>query len=383
MFTSPFEFTPEQKRLRGDVNELLHSAVIQRELAETRMARSQPHPKNTYRALGRRGWLAINWPTHYGGQGATITEAAIIAEEMALAGVPDSARVNTIENAGATLLSVGTAEQKKTYLPAMAAGDVLCCVLYSEPDAGSDLGSLATHAEPSGSGWRLVGEKLWNVGARAASFGVCAARTGEGASKYADISLFMVPLDAEGVHIEEIPSFNPEALHRLVFDGTWLPADALIGPLGGGWQLISDALVLERTGVNFYGRARRWLDLLAPLGTAVSGFAEQLERLEAELPAARLLTWRCVELLAQGEDASVAGAAAKWRTSVLAAQVVRLAWQIRAHLGSDAGDAFSAPSELACALHEAPGLTIAAGTSEMMLATVSSALIANMAGVEW
>jgi alkylation response protein AidB-like acyl-CoA dehydrogenase len=273
----------------------------------------------------------------------------------------------------------------------MAAGECLAVVLYSEPAAGSDLAGLATRAERDGAGWRLSGEKIWNVGAPDAEFGVCLARTGQGSSKYAGLSLFLVPLETSGVHVTRVPAVNPEAFNRVSFDGAALPADALIGPLGGGWQLAHEALTVERTGVYFYGRAQRWLELLGRFSDQqLPAFCrEATSDLRAEVAAARLLTWQCVDLLARGEDADGAAAAAKWWTADLATRVAALAWRVR-HLaradGPDsppgsAGDQLTVVSaELDHALREAPGLTLAGGTSEMMLATVSAILLDDTEG---
>ncbi|MFD1052286.1 acyl-CoA dehydrogenase family protein, partial [Kibdelosporangium lantanae] len=180
-------------------------------------------------------------------------ESAIVAEEIALAGVPDSARINTIDNIGSTVLAVGTDQQRAGYLLPMARGRMLGCVLFSEPGVGSDLAALRTTASRTADGWRVSGTKTWTVGADWADVGVCAARTGS--SKYADVSLFLVPMGADGVRVEPVPGVNPESFHRVFLDVD-LPSDALLGEVGQGWQLLNDALGLERTGIPFWGRAR-------------------------------------------------------------------------------------------------------------------------------
>jgi alkylation response protein AidB-like acyl-CoA dehydrogenase len=375
MFTPNFTFTAGPEKFRSAVRDLLRSEQVQREVAAARESPTR-HPAAVYRELGQQRFLAPDWSAEYGGLGATIISSAIVAEEMALAGVPDSARVNTVDNAGSTLLAGGTPAQKATYLPGMAAGQCLAVVLYSEPGAGSDLAGLLTRAERDGEGWRLTGEKIWNVGAADADFGICLARTGEGSSKYAGLSLFLVPLDVAGVQITEVPGINPEAFSRVSFDGAALPPDALIGPLGGGWQLANEALTVERTGAYFYGRARRWLDLLSRAGPPglPASCQEAIAGLRAELAAARMLTWRCLDLMARGEEAGGVAAAAKWSTTDLATRVAGLAWRVRDLIrDGDQGD------PLSDALREVPGLTIAGGTSEMMLATVSAVLLDSTA----
>ncbi|AXB43267.1 amino acid adenylation domain-containing protein [Amycolatopsis albispora] len=329
-----------------------------------------PWAPGTYRALGRARLLAPDWPREYGGGGGSVADAAVVAEELALAGVPDTARVNTIENAGTTLLTAGDDRQKARYLPAMAAGEVFFSVLYSEPGAGSDLSSLRTTAVRDGDGWVLDGTKIWNVRSELAAYGICAARTGPpepaGAERFTSITLFVVPLDTPGVRVERVGSLNPEAFTQVTFDRVTLGADAVVGEVGGGWPLIGGALGAERTGINFYGRARRWLDrLVARLrrdGADVDW--RQLAALHHDLEAARALCDRAVALLAAGRCTDADLAAAKWRASELAQRVALLGWE---HGVADPA--------LTTALAEAPGLTLAGGTSEILLGTVATALL--------
>ncbi|MBF6330375.1 acyl-CoA dehydrogenase family protein [Nocardia transvalensis] len=375
MLTKPFHFTEQQERFRAEVHELLSTPTVQQEVAR---GGGGQHARRTYELLGERGWLAAHWPAEHGGRGAGWVESAIVAEELALAGVPDSARINTIDNIGSTILSVGTAQQRAEYLLPIARGKMLGCVLFSEPDVGSDLASLRTTATPEGQGWRLNGVKTWTVGADWSDIGVCAARTPrEGGSKYADISLFTVPMTAEGVHVEPVSGVNPEPFHRVSLNNVELTSDALLGAAGQGWELINSALGLERTGIPFWGRARRWLDLVSALSRhAESAPVDRIVELDAELHAARLLAWSCVDLLSRGEDMLSAAAAAKWWTSELASAIARLGQQVLATLPPEQA-AIPAADKVAAAVREAPGLTLAAGTSEMMLATVWSSLPAE------
>ncbi|MFI6585182.1 acyl-CoA dehydrogenase family protein [Embleya sp. NPDC050493] len=338
-----------------------------------------PHAEATYRALGAAGLLAPHWPRAYGGLHADPYAAATVAEELALHGVPDSVRVNTVDNAGATLLAAGTPEQRARHLPGMAAGTTAFAVFYTEPEVGSDLGALATRAEPTGNGWRLNGAKAWNARTSSAEFAICAARTPGGGNKYADISLFVLPLSAPGVHITAIPTINPEVFFHVRLDDVALPHDALVGRPGQGWSLLSQALGLERTGICFAGRARRWLDrLIAALRAGGRlGAAEErhaLRALDARVEACRLLAWRAVQDVAERRTGASSAAAAKWWASELAQHVAWLSWEL---LGPPPAGSAGHPlfPDLLLAVREAPGLTLAAGTSEVLLNTVAADLL--------
>ncbi|HEY8979654.1 MAG TPA: acyl-CoA dehydrogenase family protein [Streptomyces sp.] len=366
--------------LRSGIRHLLARPDIRDELECLWATPSQeecPHAELVYRELGVRGWLAPHWPREYGGLGATPYAAAVTAEELALHGVPDSARVNTIDNAGATILAAGSEEQKRRHLPGMAAGDIVFSVLFTEPCAGSDLGGITTTAEPEGDRWRITGSKTWNARTSRAQFGVCAARTqGHGDQSYAVTGLFIVPLDHPRVHVEPVPTFNPERFFSVRFDDVVLPSDALVGKPGQGWSLLAEALGLERTGICFAGRARRWFDQLVA-GLRARGQLARAEdehglgRLDAEIRSSRLLAWRAVQGVAEDGLNAAAAAAAKWWASELAQRVAWLAWEL---LGP-AADRDAHFPDLALAAREAPGLTLAAGTSEMQLTTVATDLL--------
>jgi alkylation response protein AidB-like acyl-CoA dehydrogenase len=365
-----FGFTDEQLALRGELRELLSQEDVREELEACRVGTVlDGHPRALYQELGRRGWLAIDWPSEYGGLGLTAVEAAIVAEELALHGVPDSARVNTIDNVGACILGVGTAEQRQAWLPPMAAGQTVASVLFTEYEAGSDLASLQTRADRMSDGWRLHGTKVWNAKSAAATYGLCAARTDASRSGYAGLTLFLIRLDAPGVRVEPVPTLNPEQLYEVRLDGVAAGRQEVVGEVGGGWQVVEAALARERGGLVYYGRARRWLDMLLDRSMALEGVPnEEAVILDALVESGRVLAWSAVKASAGGDPDPVQAARAKWYNSELARRVALVAQQV---LGVE----LTVPgSVLHAAYLEAPGLTLSAGSSETMLRIMASAL---------
>ncbi|GAA1989530.1 acyl-CoA dehydrogenase family protein [Kitasatospora viridis] len=353
-------------------------------------AEREPDERGVYRLLGEHGLLGVDWPRRYGGQGRTAVHAAIAVEEMMRAGVPDTLFVNGVQTVGNLLLLAGTEEQKQRILPRLAAGRCFASVLYTEPGVGSDLSALTTRAVPVDGGHRIDGVKMFNLKSGITDYGLCAARTSTEGSRYEGLTLFLVDMRAPEVLAERLDTMSDEQFYRVALDGVRVTGADVVGGLGQGWAVLAEALPLERTGLDFALRAERWYragcgGFDAPEGLAGSDghdraaapgpTADQLAdigRHGAATSAARLLAWRCVGSAEAGRLDELGTSTAKWYASEQAAAVAR--WATAAH-------DFDAPPELAALLdsayREAPGLTLSGGTSEMMLQTISSFLLAG------
>jgi alkylation response protein AidB-like acyl-CoA dehydrogenase len=373
--------TPAQEAFRLEVRELLGGREARARLREIHEAprRAEPDARPIYRLLGAAGALAPHWPARLGGRGLGAVEAAIVSDELALHAVPDTLHVLSVQIAGQFLLEAGTDAQRARLLPDMAAGRTYVTILYTEPEAGSDLAALETEARPHGRGFRLHGRKVHNPKTSQAQLGLCAARVGPaGANKYAGLTLFLVPLDADGVTVRPVRGLGPEQFHDVSLDGVEVGPEAVVGEVGAGWSLLSAALAAERTGMDLSARGRRWLDAAAAGlgGEPGDGDLETLGRLGAEVEAGRLLAWRAALDLGEGRLDGTRAALTKWYTSVTAQRVAWWAADVAGPAGAltrdDPAAALGGLVELALA--EAPGLTLSAGTSEMMLQLAAGTL---------
>ncbi|MFE5680676.1 acyl-CoA dehydrogenase family protein [Streptomyces erythrochromogenes] len=367
-----FGFTEDQERFRADVRKTLRSAAVQAEAAAATGAFGvEPDARPLYRLLGELGLLAVHWPVEYGGQGRSLTDAAIVAEELVRAGVPDTFHVNTVQIVGQFLLMAGSDEQKRRYLPAIARGESFASVLYTEPDAGSDLGGLRAVAEPDGDGYRITGTKVFSLKTRFVDLGLCAARTTQGTGKYQGISLLLVDMRAPGVTVSMIPGIGDEHFHRVDLDAVAVPGADLLGPRDEGWPLLNEALAIERTGLDYYLKAEHWLDaaleaLVEGDPEAVSGDRlEQIGRWHGALEADHVLAWEVLTGIAADRVDQVSTAVAKYHSSELAQSIA--AWAIDIPSPGQRADRTRATVTLESAYREAPGLTLSAGTSEVML----------------
>jgi alkylation response protein AidB-like acyl-CoA dehydrogenase len=374
--------TAEQVHLRGQLRAFFAEPRVRDELQRLRAVppRTEPDPSTIYRWLGERGWFAINWPVEYGGLGGSLQDAAIVAEEVHWHGVPDTMRTVTVDIVGLFLLLAADEEQRQRFLPPMARGELMVSVLYTEPEAGSDLAALQTKAFRSGDGYLLFGRKVFSLRSHDSHYALCAARTTEGPNPMHGISLFMVPLDTDGVDIRPLWSLAPERFDEVVFEGARVGADAMIGPVDRGWQLLSGALQLERTGLEQAMKARRWLDLVVGRARETGRLADpvlatDVARLDAEVEAARLLAWSVLAKLADKQLDAGAAAMSKWYASELVRRIAVLAVEadgLNALLSRHDPDApgYGFAEWL---VRDAPGLTVSAGSSEIMLHIVASA----------
>jgi alkylation response protein AidB-like acyl-CoA dehydrogenase len=368
-------------QLRRDVRELLAGTGTRQVI--TALAGNRPGVEagrlDVYRRLGERGWLAPHWPARYGGQDLDPRSAAVITEELTLAGVPDDVHVLSIDIVGTFLLLRGSPEQQGRYLPGFARGESSACVLFSEPHAGSDLAALRTRAEPDGDGWRLYGSKVWNMKSQFADVALCAARTSTGAVPLHGITLFLVPMRSPGVHIEPVPSMPNDRFNLVVLDGLRVTAADVVGTADDGWWLIDDLLQLERTGIDFHGKARRLLDLVIGRAAATGklsdpAYAIPLAELDARLKAGRAMSWQMVEKLAAGAPDPVAAAMTKWYICEQFPPILRAGLDIdgpAATLTSWDGEAPEL-GLLEANYRLGPAHRLASGTSEVMLYLVAT-----------
>ncbi|WP_424640333.1 acyl-CoA dehydrogenase family protein [Embleya sp. AB8] len=279
-----------------------------------------------WRALGKHGYIGVNLPVEYGGGGAGLVELTMVCEEVAAHGCPLLLLLVSSAIAGEVLTRFGTAEQRETWLPRLAAGTGKIVFAITEPDAGSNTHRLATTATRDGDHWLLRGTKQFISGVDEADAVLVVARTGtDPDSGRGRLSLFLVdpadprltatPLAIEGA--------APERQFTLHFDDVPVPADRLIGTEGDGLRQVFHGLNPERVtgaalgvGIARYALARaaeyaRTREVWGrPIGTH-QGIAHPLAQAAIEVELAALMTYKAARLHDAGAAAvKAAGEAA-------------------------------------------------------------------------
>ncbi|GGM40953.1 acyl-CoA dehydrogenase family protein [Dactylosporangium sucinum] len=280
--------------------------------------------------LAAEGLLTLSWPKEYGGAEADVWQQTVLREEMWAHFEPRGPQYMGLNWVGPVIMEVGTPDQKARHLPGISAGRAVWCQGFSEPGAGSDLGSLRLAARPDGDEWVLNGQKIWTSYAGLAQWCFLAARTGSAAAKHEGITIFLVPMDSPGITVVPIDSMLGEQhLNEVFFDDVRVGADAVLGGVGGGWDVIRLVLKHERIGIPRYARDERLLaDLAAHPGLAATGARHAFVRALVHARVARLLSYRAVAQREAGRLTDREASIARLASIQLDQEVGRLALDV-------------------------------------------------------
>jgi alkylation response protein AidB-like acyl-CoA dehydrogenase len=200
--------------------------------------------------LASRGWGTPTWPAELGGGGLNHQEAKVLSEEMHRVGainpIPLLAGMG-VTMVGPTILEYGTEDQKQRHIPGICSGKVRWCLGYSEPNAGSDLASLATKAEENGDHWLINGQKVWTSGADISQWCGALVRTDSSVKKRDGISFLMLEMDQPGVETRPIKLIaGASPFCETFFNDARAEKDDLLGALNDGWSVGKRLLQYER-----------------------------------------------------------------------------------------------------------------------------------------
>jgi acyl-CoA dehydrogenase len=292
--------------------------------------RAERYPWDFVRAFARRGWLGTIIPEAYGGAGLGITEAAVIMHAICLsgAGTSGASPIHFFMFPPAPIVRHGSEAMKRSWLPRIAAGEVLLAFGVTEPTAGSDTSRITTWAERSGDRWLVRGQKVWTTNAQQAERILLLARTSprDEARPLAGMTLFFTELDRRACTVRRIDKLGRAAVdsNELFIEGLEVPEADVVGEVGRGFYHLIDGLNPERivTAVEAIGIGRSAIRIAARyagerhvFGRAIGqnqAIAHPLAAASARLDAAELLALKAAWLYDRGERCGAEANAAKY-----------------------------------------------------------------------
>jgi len=301
-------FSREDDVFREKARAWLHDNVIRER---------RPHsgePMRAYDLAWQRkqfegGWAGVSWPTEYGGRGLSLTRQLIWHEEYARADAPDNHLCFVaLNHAGPTIIARGTEEQKRFHLPQILRGDVIWCQGFSEPNAGSDLASLRTHAHIDGDHLVINGSKIWTSHGHLSDWQELLVRTDTQAPKHKGISWVICDMKTPGITLRPIQIMtSPNQVHftQCFYDDVRVPLGNIVGGMNDGWNVALSTLGFERGTAQvrdqiryaflvekMIRKAQERLGARAALSNDEIG--ARLAHLRADMAAARAMTYMVV-----------------------------------------------------------------------------------------
>jgi alkylation response protein AidB-like acyl-CoA dehydrogenase len=200
------------------------------------------------------GWACLHWPKEYGGRGATPIERVIWGQEEGPYAALGGIFIIGHGMCGPTVMAFAAEEQKRRYLPPLAAGEEIWCQLFSEPAGGSDLAGLRTRAEKAtdGSGdWIINGQKIWTSGAHYSDMAILVTRTDPTVPKHKGLTMFFLSMKTPGIEIRPIKQANGQSgFNEVYFTDVRIPDAQRLGAIGEGWKVSLTTLMNERLSIG-------------------------------------------------------------------------------------------------------------------------------------
>lgn len=246
------DLSERSKALRGELRAYFADIIStddRRDLVE--QTEGGPTFSRILRRMGADGWLGLGWPEEYGGRGEDPEALFVFYDEVIRANAPLS--LVTLNTVAPALMKHGTDEQKRFFLPAILAGELIFAIGYTEPSAGTDLAALSTRAHIDGDELVINGNKIFTSAGIYADWIWLAVRTCPDAPPHKGISVLLVPTTAPGFSVTEIHTVGGISTSATYYDDVRVPLTNVVGALNEGWPLITNQLNHERVALAARG----------------------------------------------------------------------------------------------------------------------------------
>jgi len=322
-------FTPEQDMFRESTRKFMKDVLAPQQAHFEEIG--QP-TREAWLAMGEQGLLGISTPAEVGGIGGTFIDEMIACEEMSYAFVASPAMALHSTIVMPYLTHYGTKDQQERYLPPMTSGDCIASIGMTEPDAGSDLQGIRTHAKKDGTDWIINGSKIYITNGWLTDCCVVVAKTGDAKRAAHGVSLFLVDADTPGFHkgrkLNKL-GLKGQDTAELFFEDVRVPESALLGKANFGFYQLMEQLPQERLLIAVHSIAiseamfeetREWVKQRKAFGRRVADLQtvqHKLAELKTSIAVCRAFVDQCMELHdSQKLDGEMASMAKYWSTDL-------------------------------------------------------------------
>lgn len=377
-----FALNSEQKLLRDSVRKLHEKHAPPSYIRG--LERDIAYPYELYQAWVDAGLFGVAFPEQYGGSGGSVLDLAVVVYEIAYCSIDFQMAFGGAVFCGLNILRKGSEEQKAYWLPKLISGERRMSISISEPEAGSDVGSMRTRAVRDGNAFVVNGQKVWNTGAGARDLTLSVYLKTDTAEHYRKgMSLFLIDNDTPGVKFNKLDMLGRRCTgtYEVFFSDVRVDESRIVGGENKGWDCLLSGLQVERivSAAGNCGAAQAAVDLASayakerkqfgrPIGTN-QAIAHMLADMQTEVAAASALTWQAASTIAAGGDAFNEITMAKLKASETYASVANMGMQIFGGFG------YSKEFDMERHYRDARPSTVAAGTSQ-----IQRNLIAGMMG---
>jgi alkylation response protein AidB-like acyl-CoA dehydrogenase len=369
-----FSFTEEQHKFRQEVRNFLEEEIKNGYWEPACDAWVQGFDPEFTKRVAQKGWIGLTWPKEYGGQEHSHIDRLILTEEMLRYGAPAACHWFGDRQVGGAILSFGSDELKKEFLPRIVKGEAYFGLGMSEPGAGSDLASIQTRAVEDGDYYVINGQKTWTSCASFAQYFDVYARTDPEAPRHRGISEFII--DAQSPGVSRIPMTDitgTEAWNDVFFDNVRVHKRYLVGEKNRGFYQVLHQLDYERSGME------RLMGNYS-LFEAIIQFAKdnklsqkpvirnKLAQLQIEFEVGRLLIYRVALVMEEGRAPNWESAMSKAYSTEFEKRLAGVAMEILGPYGQLTSSSKLVPLR-GMALHSylgSKGYSLQAGTTEIL-----------------
>lgn len=331
-----------------------------------------------HKDLGRAGYIALGWPEQYGGKDTDELELTIFAQELSRKTGHHNSPLSTSKLVAQTIIAAGSDEQREKYLPAIARGDLIIALGYSEPSGGSDVAAARTRAVGDGDHWIINGQKMFTTSGDFADFVFLLTRTNTEKPKHRGLTMFLVPLKSRGIEVRPVTTIGGVRTTATFYSDVRVSDAQRVGEVDGGWDVLSVALKHEHGGQSYHWLTAKLLSeamAAASLGLPdpASPIAERIAHAAIAIENSKLLAYRSAWLRANGVpfDGECGPMAKLYSSDTL----VHATSELIDMLGSNAVAACAEMEDHAGAVHQAflvaPGTTTYGGTVEVMRSLIA------------